>query len=105
VDPAVVPGGVDAVAAHMREMDIPAAPRYIQKPAFETEVFAAQNTFGSSRWPFPLAAPAALDYAPERFPGTYRGLDRVLVLPFNEGLTNDHVDFVAAAIRSALEAS
>jgi dTDP-4-amino-4,6-dideoxygalactose transaminase len=68
-------------------------------------VFADQNTFGSSRWPFPLAAPAAIDYASERFPGTYRGLDRVLVLPFNEAFREEHVDFVAASLRTALEGS
>jgi dTDP-4-amino-4,6-dideoxygalactose transaminase len=105
VDPGVIPGGVDAVASRLRELDIPAAPRYIQKPAFETQVFADQNTFGSSRWPFPLAAPAAIDYASERFPGTYRGLDRVLVLPFNEAFREEHVDFVAASLRTALEGS
>ena len=105
VDPAVVDGGVDYLAAALRDLDIPAAPRYIQKPAFETQVFAEQNTFGTSRWPFSLAADEAVDYSAERFAGTYAGLDRVLVLPFNEGFTEAHVDFIAAGIRDALEAS
>ena len=60
IDPASISGGVDFLASRLRELDIPAAPRYIQKPAFETQVFAEQNTFGSSRWPFTLAGAAAL---------------------------------------------
>lgn len=103
IDPAIIDGGVDYLAGALREVDIPAAPRYIQKPAFETEVFTAQNTFGSSRWPFTLADPAAVDYSPSRFPGAYQGLDQVLVLPFNEQFTEEHVDVIAHEIRSALE--
>ncbi|NNF88378.1 MAG: DegT/DnrJ/EryC1/StrS family aminotransferase [Acidimicrobiia bacterium] len=104
VDPAAIEGGVDYLAGALRELDIPAAPRYIQKPAFETEVFRDQNTFGSSAWPFTLAAPEAVDYSPARFPGTYAGLDRVLVLPFNEGFTESHVDYIADGFRKAVEA-
>ncbi|MBT8202191.1 MAG: DegT/DnrJ/EryC1/StrS family aminotransferase [Acidimicrobiia bacterium] len=103
VDPAVVDGGVDYLARALREVDIPAAPRYIQKPAFETQVFAEQNTFGSSRWPFTLADPEAVDYSPSRYPGAYQGLDQVLVLPFNEQFTAEHVDVIAGEIRAALE--
>ena len=103
VDGTVIEGGVDTLASHLRRLQIPAAPRYIQKPAFETQVFAEQRTFGTSRWPFTLADPAAVDYAPERFPGTYRGLDRVLVLPFNEAFGEEHVDFIADSVLSAVE--
>lgn len=103
VDPAVIEGGVDFLAGRLRKLDIPAAPRYIQKPAFETQVFVEQNTFGTSRWPFTLADPAAVDYSPDRFPGTYAGLNRVLVLPFNEGFGPSAVDFVATGVRTALE--
>lgn len=101
VDPAVVPGGPGAVAASMREWAVPSAPRYIQKPAFRCGLFVDQKTFGSSRWPFTLARPAALDYSVERYPGTFRYLDSVLVLPWSERLTDEHVDHIAAAIRSA----
>jgi dTDP-4-amino-4,6-dideoxygalactose transaminase len=103
VDPDVIEGGVDYLGSALREMDIPAAPRYIQKPAFETEVFADQNTFGTSSWPFNLATAEAVDYSPGRFPGTHAGLDRVLVLPFNEGFGESHVDYIADGIRRALE--
>jgi dTDP-4-amino-4,6-dideoxygalactose transaminase len=103
VDPDIVPGGVDYLAGALRELEIPAAPRYIQKPAFETRVFSEQNTFGTSHWPFTLAAPTALDYSADRFPHTYRSLDRVLVLPFNEGFIEEHIDFIGDGFHRALD--
>jgi hypothetical protein len=80
------------------------APRYIQKPAFECEVIRDQRTFGDSRFPFNLARPDAVDYAPERFPGTYAFLRDVLVLPINERYVAAHVDYVADQIRGILSA-
>lgn len=102
VDPGTVPGGPVAVAASLRELGVPSAPRYIVKPAFRTEVFARQKTFGTSRWPFSLARPDAVDYSDDRFPGTLRFLASVLVLPWNERYTADHVDQIAAAVRAAV---
>ena len=52
----------------LRFGDIAAAPRYIQKPAFRCKVFADQGTFGTSRWPFTLARPEAVDYARRAVP-------------------------------------
>lgn len=101
VDARVVPGGAVALGAHLRRQGIAAAPRYIQKPAFECAVFRDQRTFGASRWPFSLARPEALDYRRERFPGVYEGLDSILVLPWNERFEPAHVDFLAAAVRDA----
>lgn len=103
VDPAAIPGGPVALAAKLRDYDVASAPRYIQKPAFECEVFAEQRTFGNSRWPFTLARPEATDYARSRFPGTYRALEQVLVLPINERYTEAHVDTLAASIAAAVD--
>jgi perosamine synthetase len=102
VDPDVVPGGAPALGAALKRWGVPSAPRYIQKPAFRCRIFAEQRTFGDSRWPFTLARPEALDYAAERFPGTFAALDRVLVLSWSERLTEAHVDHLATALRSAL---
>jgi hypothetical protein len=66
-------------------------------------VFQEQRTFGSSRWPFTLARPEAVDYTPARFPGTYSYLDRVLVVPWNERYEPEHADAVAAAIAAAVD--
>lgn len=101
VDDAVVDGGPDGLAQRLRDLDIPSAPRYIQKPAFRCQVIAEQRTFGASRWPFTLARPEAVDYADERFPGTWAALGRLLVLPFNERFTEAHVDHLAEAIAHA----
>lgn len=101
VDSSVIPGGPAALAAELRVGGIASAPRYIQKPAFACRVFTEQRTFGDSRWPFTLARPEAVDYAPERFPGTFAFLDSVLVLPWNERYEVQHVELLGAAIRSA----
>jgi perosamine synthetase len=101
VDPGVIPGGAVALGAHLRQRGIAAAPRYIQKPAFECEVFRRQRTFGESRWPFTLARPEALDYGRSRFPGVYEALDGILVLPWNERFEPEHLDFLAESIQEA----
>jgi dTDP-4-amino-4,6-dideoxygalactose transaminase len=102
VDLGQVSGGPDALAAALREVEVFAAPRYIQKPAFRCKVIADQRTFGDSRFPFSLARPEAVDYAAERFPGTFDYLASVLVLPWNERFTDDHVDFLAGALSDAV---
>jgi dTDP-4-amino-4,6-dideoxygalactose transaminase len=101
IDPGVVAGGPAALAQALRFYDIAAAPRYIQKPAFQCKVIADQVTFGTSRWPFTLARPEAVDYSPERFPGTFAGLEQALVLPWNERMTDEHIDFLGTSIIEA----
>jgi perosamine synthetase len=103
VDPAVVPGGTGALAAELEMGGIASAPRYIQKPAFRCGVFVNQKTFGSSRWPFSIARPEALDYSVERFPGTFGALERVLVLPWNERYTHDDVESLGMRIADAVD--
>lgn len=102
VDPATVPGGPRALAAELAVHGVASAPRYIQKPAFACRVFTEQRTFGSSRWPFTLATPEALDYSLASFPGTTTYLERVLVLPWNERYEPEHVDALAAALAASL---
>ena len=102
IDPAVVPGGPGALAAELKLGGVASAPRYIQKPAFRCGVFVNQKTFGSSRWPFTLARPEALDYSAERFPGTFGALEHVLVLPWNERYTYDDVESLGERIADAV---
>lgn len=102
VDADLVPGGPRAVAGRLAERGVASAPRYIQKPAFECRIFRDQATFGSSRWPFTLARPEAVDYSPDRFPGTYAYLDRVLVLPWNERYTESHADQIADVLHEVV---
>ena len=102
VDADVIEGGSPGLGAVLRGLGIACAPRYIQKPAFECQVIRDQVTFGSSRWPFSLAREEAVDYSRERFEGTYKALEQILVLPFNECYTDEHVDFLAASIHEAV---
>jgi perosamine synthetase len=98
VDEAKLPGGPQALAAELKLGGIASAPRYIQKPAFRCRIFEEQRTFGRSRFPFTLARPEALDYAEDRFPGTFDALAGILVLPWNERYGEMHVDMLADAI-------
>jgi perosamine synthetase len=104
IDSRIVQGGAVQLGAALKQRGIFSAPRYIQKPAFACAIFREQRTFGMSRWPFTLARPVAVDYRPERFPGTQEGLDRILVLPWNERYTSEHVQYIAESIAAcALE--
>jgi dTDP-4-amino-4,6-dideoxygalactose transaminase len=103
VDERVIEGGSPGLGGFLRERGIACAPRYVQKPAFRCRVFAEQRTFGDSRWPFTLARREAVDYAPDRFPGTFAGLRDILVLPWNEKYGAEHVDWVASAVRDGVE--
>jgi dTDP-4-amino-4,6-dideoxygalactose transaminase len=104
VDKNVFPGGPVELAKLLKAKGIASAPRYIQKPAFACEVIAKQRTFGESRWPFTLARPEALDYSRSKFPGTYEALEGVLVLPWNERYTDEHLDYIAESVHDAVAA-
>jgi dTDP-4-amino-4,6-dideoxygalactose transaminase len=96
----IVDGAV-GLAKHLKDLGVASGPRYIVKPSFMCEVFQKQRTFGDSRWPFTLARPEAVNYDRALFPGTYDALEHILVLPWNERYTEEHLDFLAGAIREA----
>jgi len=102
VDPNVVEGGSPGLAKELKEMGLASAPRYIQKPAFECEIFQKRRTFGSSQFPFTLARPEAVKFDRTRFPGVYSGLERILVLPWNEKYNDGHVRRIGKAITDAV---
>ncbi len=102
-DETLAPGAVIEIAKLLKDRNIVAVPRYIQKPAFMCRVFQERRTFGSSGYPFTLARPEAIDYDPQRFPGTLAALERILVIPWNDRYTYDDVMHIAQSISWALE--
>lgn len=96
----------DVAKVLREEYDIASAPRYIVKPAFMCQVLRDKRTFGTSHWPYEgecRAGEPEVDYDPASFPGTVDGLAHVLVLPWNERYTEDHVDYMAMAIIDSIQ--
>ena len=102
VNDSIIPGGCETLGQRLKARSISCVPRYIQKAAFFCGVFQEQKTFGSSRFPFTLARPEALDYSPSKFPLTCQALRNILVLPWNENYQQEHVDFIAEAIHESI---
>jgi perosamine synthetase len=67
-------------------------------------VFTARKTFGQSQFPYSYREQmdgTKIVYDAAEYPGTMEGLERVVVLPWNEFYTDEHVAFVAAAVKGA----
>lgn len=103
VDDRVIEGGSPGMAALLKEKNIFSAPRYIVKPAFMCQVFQDKNTLGDSQFPFNLAREGAVDYEMENYPATAKALHDVLVLPWNEKYTDEHVEYIADNVRAVVE--
>ena len=104
VDGKVIEGGAVGLAGKLREeYGIFSAPRYVQKPAFRCEIFRDQRTFGNSKFPFTHARPESYDYDDANYQGTLNGLEDILVLPWNEKYTDEHVEYIASAIHKSVE--
>jgi perosamine synthetase len=102
IDDEIIEGGVDEFAKKLKEQGIFSAPRYIQKPAFMCQILRDRNTFGNSHFPFEgecrMDDPAVV-YDPRDYPGTLDSLSHVVVLPWSEFYTEEHVSFIAGTIR------
>lgn len=101
VDPTVVQGGAIALGKAMKNRGVFCVPRYIQKPAFECQLFAdfAASPVTALPWSHSdrRTAPQPL-FRRSDYPGTVQALDRVVVLPLNELYTQAHVDHVVTVI-------
>ncbi len=104
VDDSKIEGGSVGMANLLKEKNIFSAPRYIVKPAFMCQVFQEKNTLGDSHFPFNLARPEAVDYSMDKYPATAKALHDVLVLPWNEKYTDEHVAYIAENVKSAAAA-
>jgi perosamine synthetase len=104
-DPAVIRGGSDALGSALKTRGIPCVPHYIRKPPFQSRMFTERKTYGRSRCPYSCRlrdGGSEVVYDPAEYPGTIRGLEQVLVLPWNEFYTDEHVRFIARAIEDAV---
>jgi dTDP-4-amino-4,6-dideoxygalactose transaminase len=98
---------VDQLAQHLGERyNIWASAHYVRKPAFQCQIFRERNTFGKSKFPFEgphRAGLPSIEYKPEEYPGSYDALEHMLVLPWNENFTEQHVRTIATALRNAAQ--
>ena len=101
IDAEIIQGGVDQFSARLKEKGIFSAPRYIQKPAFQCQIFQERITFGNSHFPFEGGHRKGdpVVYDPKDFPGTFDALSHVVVLPWNEFYTGEHVNYIADNIK------
>lgn len=100
--------GVDVFAFSntLKEKGIFSAPRYIQKPAFMCEVLKDRRTYGRSHCPYDCPkrdGEADIVYDTKDYPGTMKALANVLVLPWSEFYTKEHVDYIAVNIKEAVK--
>jgi dTDP-4-amino-4,6-dideoxygalactose transaminase len=105
LDRTLVPGGPRALATKLQAAGIACAPHYIQKPAFECELFRDWRASPVTWLPLqhnPRRERAAAMFDRARYQGALGGLDSVVVLPINERYTQRHCDHVAHAIRTAV---
>lgn len=106
VDDQAIPGGAVALGARMREAGVACMPRYVQKPAFECQLFVEWQNSPITSLPLsknPRGAQPGPLFDRSNYPGSIAGLEQVVVLPINERYRPHHVAKVAAAVRSAHE--
>lgn len=107
VDANVVPGGALALGRRMQAAGVACVPRYIQKPAFECELFRDWRRSPVTWLPLqhnPRRERPAAPFDRGDYPGAVAGLEQVVVLPINERYLPHHVEHVAGAIRAAVGA-
>lgn len=106
VDPQVIAGGAVALGKRMQGDGVACAPRYIQKPAFECELFRDWSRSPVTAMPLqhnPRGKRPQPPFARADYPGAVRALDEVIVLPINERYEPQHVAHVAGVIRTAVQ--
>lgn len=107
VDVDLPAGGPNRVATQLRSAGIASQPGYVGRPAYACGVFRNWRDHSVMRMPVQCAGLTDAPWAglgEHDHPGVHQGLATVLVLPWNEAYTDDHVDAIAAAIRSAVGA-
>ena len=106
VDPKITGLDVGQIAATLKSFDIFSAPRYIQKPAFSCQILKDGQTFGSKSTPL-TSKQMSFWQDEERlrieYEGSYQALSRMLVLPWNEFYTEEHVEYISDKIHISMK--
>jgi hypothetical protein len=71
------------------------------------QVLRERNTFGNSHFPFEGECrndDPPIVYDPKDYPGTFDALSHVVVLPWSEFYTEEHVHFIAGSIKAVAQA-
>jgi len=100
-----IPGGAQALGRRLQQSGIACAPRYIQKPAFECQLFRDWSRSPVTAMPLhhnPRRQGPQPPFVRRDYPGAIAALEGVLVLPINERYTTAHVEFLAAEITAAV---
>lgn len=98
IDEAILGTDVVGFANKLKDYDLASVPRYIQKPAFMCSVIKDANTFGNSHFPLQVRNTDAWQI---EYPGTYKALSEILVLPWNEFYRQKHIKYIAESIKQA----
>lgn len=104
VDERVVKGGAVALGARIKEAGVACMPRYVQKPAFECQLFVEWRNSPVTTLPLlqnPRGHQQGALFERSNYPGAISGLEQVIVLPINERYRPEHVATVADAVRQA----
>lgn len=106
VDPQRIAGGAAALGKRMQGEGVACAPRYIQKPAFECELFRDWRASPVTWLPLQHNARAhgpMPPYTRAQYPGAVQALDEVIVLPINERYEPAHIRYVADVIQKGAQ--
>lgn len=101
VDRDHIPGGATALGARLLARGIGNAPHYVKKPAFACEVFVHRSAFAPLRTVYADRPEGPLGDR-STHPGVFAALDSLLVLPWNEHYTTEHVTAIARAVRDSV---
>ena len=93
VDETIVPGGAKALGNFLLERRVPCQPNYVGKPAFELKAIKEDDLFGLSK---------LITTKKEEFPGTYEGLKRILVFPWNENYKLEHIEKIVKELKKGI---
>ncbi|MEZ5988623.1 MAG: DegT/DnrJ/EryC1/StrS family aminotransferase [Planctomycetota bacterium] len=103
VDPGVLAGGPEGLAADLAGHGIPSQPHYVGKPAFMLGALRDRRLLGGTGYPIEDGTRVPPHEDPAAFPGCTAGLERALLLPWNEGIDEVLAAEIGRRLRACAE--